>query len=228
RCMARIEPLGPSPCPVCAGELGPGAPPSACPDCARLRPRFDACTAVGRYDGLLKELVTRMKYGRDAALAHPLGELLAGTVELWDRGREVERVVPVPLRWRRRVTRGFNQAELVAAEVARRLGVRLCRHALVRRRGGPEQASLSRTERLRAPRRAMAVRDPLRLMAPALRRVPPGIRRAAALALAGPVSGRTVLLVDDVLTTGATASEAARALKAAGAAAVLVAVAARA
>jgi ComF family protein len=204
RCLARIEPLGPDPCPTCAGPLGRDATPSACPACGRLRPRFDGAIAVGRYDGLLRELVLRLKYGRDPAMAWPLGDLLAETVGLWERGLEADVVVPVPQTFLRRLRRGFNQAELIAAELAGRLSVPLSRGALRRTGRPPAQAGLSRTDRLRAPRGTIAVR-----------------RRRA-------VAGRTVLLVDDVLTTGGTVSEAARMLKAAGARQVLVAVAARA
>jgi ComF family protein len=159
---------------------------------------------VGSYEGTLRELVVRMKYGGDATLAWPLGELLAETLRLWPRLPEADLVVPVPMRFLRRLRRGFNQSELLAEEVARRLALRLSRTALRRQRVGPTQAGLTLARRLAAQRRTMAVRRP----------------RA--------IAGRTVLLVDDVMTTGATASEAARALKAAGARAVLVAAVCRA
>jgi ComF family protein len=145
-----------------------------------------------------------MKYGKDADLAWPLGELLADTLRLWAPLREVDVVVPVPMRFMKRVRRGFNQSEALAAEVARRLSLHLYRFVLRRGRAGPAQAGLTLAKRLVAQRRSMVVRRP----------------RA--------IAGRTVLLVDDVMTTGATASEAARALKAGGAQAVFVAVLCRA
>lgn len=228
RCLARIEPNGPSACPVCAGELGPGATSSACEDCGRLRPRFDAAVAVGRYEGLLRDLVVRLKYRREEACAWPLGEWLADTVALWPEGVAAELVVPVPMPPLRRLRRGFNQAERLAAEAARRLRLPVVRRSLVAAGRPPPQAGLTRTDRLRARRGAFAVRDLAGAFAPALARLPPAWGIAAARALRPGIAGRTVLLVDDVLTTGATASEAARALKAAGAAEVLVAVVARA
>jgi ComF family protein len=200
-CVARIEPVGPAPCPVCAGKLGPGAVVSACPDCERLRPRFDAAIALGRYEGVLKEMITRMKYGRFSSLAWPLGDLLAGTVALRPEATGVDAVVPVPLRFRRRLARGFNQSELIAAGIGRRLGRPVLRRLLRRPGGGPPQAGLSVTRRLTAPRNTMR---------------------------AGRVRHRRLLVVDDVMTTGSTLSEAARALKEAGAGEVVTAVLARA
>ena len=209
KCLGRVDPVGPSSCPVCAGSLGPGASPSSCRDCRRVRPRFSGTVAVGRYSGVLSELVPRMKYGRRASLAWPLGELLAGTLRLWHRLDEVEVVVPVPMCLGRRLVRGFNQAELIAEEVARRLRRPLLRTALRRASAAAPQASLSATDRARSQKKTMAPGRLSRLLGE-------GVRR------------KTVLLIDDVLTTGATASEAARALRAAGARTVLVGVVARA
>jgi predicted amidophosphoribosyltransferase len=201
---------------------------SACPDCRRLRPKFEATVAVGAYDGILADLVTRLKYARDASCAWPLGELLADTVEQWPPAAGVERIVPVPLRFFRRVHRGFNQAELLAAAVARRLGLPLDRFLLRGARGTAPQAGLTRSRRLQSRRGAYRITDLARLLAPGLARLPGrwGIRTGRWLRPRA--VGRTVLLVDDVMTTGATASEAARVLRAAGAARVLVAVVARA
>jgi predicted amidophosphoribosyltransferase len=200
-CLARIDPASPSSCPVCAGELGPGAPASSCPDCRRLRPRFDATVVAGRYNGLLRELVSRLKYGREPALAYPLGELLAQTLDRWDGAPRPDLVVPVPLGWSRRLRRGFNQSGLVAAEVARRMGLPLSGLALRRCSGGPAQASLSRTARLSGPRGTMGARDLRRSLEPLLSRLPPFLGRVVARSLPAPARGRVVLLVDDVLTT---------------------------
>lgn len=228
RCLGRIERLSPSPCPICSGDLGPGALVSSCPECLRLRPRFDASIAVGRYEGILRELVIGLKYRRDASLAWPLGDLLAATVDGWSRAAEAEVVVPVPLPWLRRLRRGFNQAELLARAVARRLDLPLRSMTLRRSRPVGKQASLPRSTRLRAQRGTMAVFDSRACITPTLDRLPGWAASLGRFVPTRPVAGRTVLLVDDVMTTGATASEAARALKAAGAETVLVAVAARA
>jgi ComF family protein len=141
-------------------------------------------------------------------MKHRAGETLAECVgRLWarhhaDRFRAlgVRVVIPVPLHWRRRFRRGYNQAETLAAAVARQLGVEHRPAWLRRVRPTASQVQLAESDRRTNVR---------------------GVFRAARGAR---LTGQTVLLVDDVLTTGSTAGEAARALRQAGAAAVHVAV----
>ena len=155
---------------------------------------FDAAYSFGAYEGVLRELIHLLKYGRVRSLAGPLGERLASALPL-DQHFDV--VAPVPLHWRRRLARGFNQAALLARAVARRYAAPVSR-ALKRRRRTSNQAGLSHAKRRANVSGAFVVRRPDR------------------------VRGRRVLLVDDVMTTGATASACAAALKRAGAAYVAV------
>jgi predicted amidophosphoribosyltransferase len=160
--------------------------------------------AAGAYGGGLRRLITSLKYGRHAACAWPLGDLLAARLARWGPIRDGVVLVPFPTTAAARKRRGFDPPALLAAEVGERLRLPVAARAL-RRFGEPRpQASLPRSERLLAPRGTVEVVRP------------------------GDVAGRTVLLVDDVLTTGATADEAARVLRKAGADRVFVAVAARA
>jgi ComF family protein len=122
----------------------------------------------------------------------------------WLREAGADLVVPVPMHWARRFQRGVNSPELMARELARFLGVEVGLRALARRRRTAPQADLSPRQRFRNVRDAFRVRASY------------------------DIQGRSVLLVDDILTTGATSSEAARMLKEAGAARVVVAVLARA
>jgi ComF family protein len=147
----------------------------------------------------MRAAIHALKYGGRPVLAAPLGQLLA------EEGAEAvpvalrdwaDGVLPVPLHPARRAERGFNQAELLAAPCAARWGVRMLPRALVRARPTLPQADLD------AAARRANVRDAFRVSRP------------------GEVRGRRVLLVDDVLTTGATVGAAAGALLAAGAAAV--------
>ncbi len=191
-------------CERCSAPLGPATAEGGCRDCRRLPPRFEAVRAAGAYAGPLRRLVTGLKYAGRTHCAWPLGEILADRLRGWGPLPPDAVLVPFPGTAASRRKRGFDPPALLAAEVAERLGLHLEERALRRTGDPPPQASLSLTDRLAAPRGTVEVARP------------PAVR------------GRTVLLLDDVLTTGASASEAARALRAAGSGPVLVAVVARA
>lgn len=160
---------------------------------------FDAAYCFGAYEGALRELIHLYKYGRVRTLAAPLGALLAAGVP---RDERFDLIVPVPLHWRRQWRRGFNQSELLAREIGRRSGVEV--RALLRRtRATRAQAGLSHSGRRENVRTAFRLR-----------------RRTS-------LDGLRVLLVDDVLTTGSTASACARVLKRAGARRIAVVTVAR-
>lgn len=153
---------------------------------------FDEVFTFGAYEGTLRRLIHVFKYEGVVTLAKPLGDVLAQALP---RERRFDLIVPMPLHWRRRWMRGFNQSALLGREISRRWNVPLRRIAR-RVRATPAQAGLSN-----AKRRAN-VRGVFRIS-----------RR---------LDGMRVLLVDDVITTGATAAACARALKRAGAAHVTV------
>ncbi len=192
-------------CPRCAHTTGPFAHVAdgctACRDCAFA---FDRVVRLGPYEGKLKEFVLRMKELAGEGLAEVLGEFWADQAGARLRELGAEVVVPVPLHWWRRWLRGYNQSEALAGALAARLGLP-CRPGWLRRiRATPQQSRQT----------------------PAVRRV--NVRGAFRARPRPALRQKTVLLVDDVLTTGTTASEAARALRAAGAGRVVVAVLARA
>jgi ComF family protein len=152
------------------------------------------------YGDLFRRLIHVYKFERFDPLGRPLGRAaarrLAGTA-IGGRGDLV--VVPVPLHWTRRWRRGFNPAGHLAAGIAEELALPLAPHALVRPRRGRRQVGLGRRER----RKALA-----------------GVFAASPRA-AKAIRGRRVLLVDDVVTTGATLEACAAALRAAGARGVI-------
>ncbi len=211
----------PSTCPVCARALahptrgplcdacwdalprhrgrlcgcGLPLPPAllVCGRCRRGRQPFTAGLSLGPYEGALRTVIHELKYRGRKRVARRLAEALLAQPGAEDLLRGSDVLVPVPLHPRRRRERGFNQAEVVAEELARRVGRPCATGALVRRKDTTPQAGLSAAQRRRNVAGAFAVRrQPL-------------------------VAGRVVALVDDVLTTGATAQACARALLAAGA-----------
>ena len=164
--------------------------------------------SYGEYEGGLRGLIHLLKYEAVLPVASVLGGMLAETIEelLPPCGDSVPLIVPVPLHKSKRSDRGFNQAELIARAAVKRLPHRLelATEVLVRQRATISQVGLTREQRIENMRDAFRVLDRRR------------------------VSGCTVIVVDDVMTTGTTLSECARVLKKAGAERVLAATVARA
>ncbi len=176
-------------------EAGPGA---ICGECARNPPPFERARAAAVYDDASRRLILSFKHADRTDAAPALGGWLvrAGAEILAD----ADAIVPVPLHRRRLLARRYNQAALLAGALSRASGVPCVVDGLVRTRATPSQGRMDRARRERNVRGAFAVRP----------------ARAAAL------RGRHVVLVDDVFTTGATASACARALLKGGASRVSV------
>ncbi len=193
---ALIDYLAPLRCSGCDLELMGGQRGAFCAGCAVLLDPLTPkpCAAVGtaalfEYGGPMADAIGRYKYGARTDLAVRLGRLMADASLPWIGSVDV--VVPVPLHWRRRLARGFNQASLLARPVARALRAKLCLSSLRRVRATRSQVGLSGVDRYKNVRGAFRAR------------LRPEVRN--------------VLLVDDVRTTGATLFECARELHCAGA-----------
>lgn len=203
-CFSRFRPIVPPLCDACGLPVrGEDTSTPLCPACASRRPLFGRARAVWLYGGAAKDLILRLKYADREDLAMPIGRLMARAgAELL---READLLVPVPLHLRRLVARRYNQAALLARAISRVSRVPVAVHALRRTRATPSLAELSRKEREASLIDAFAVRPRWR----------------------GRLRGQRIVLIDDVLTSGATAEGCAEALLAAGAAAVDVLAAAR-
>jgi len=179
-----------------------------CGLCRRIEPAFARAVAYGSYDGGLRDLIHLLKYQRVRPAATVLGRMLAEVISgLTPSFCDTPVVVPVPLHERKFRDRGFNQSELVASTALKLtpagLELRLRPRVLERRRATVSQTGLSRQQRKENMQGAFTVAQP------------------------EAITGREVLLVDDVFTTGTTASECARILRRAGATRVWVVTVAR-
>lgn len=205
-CFPRFRPIVAPLCDACGLPVAVAEMPShgvLCPGCGSRRPLFGRARAVWLYGGAAKDLILRLKYADREDLALSLGRLMARAGE--ELLREADLLVPVPLHLRRLVARRYNQAALLARAVARASGVPAAVDVLRRTRATPPLADLNREEREASLIDAFAVRPYWR----------------------GRIAGRRIVLIDDVLTSGATAEACAEALRAAGAASVDVLAAAR-
>lgn len=208
--------------PLCAACLTPPEPFAAEYCCARCRTpflnsrpldeqglcslcrlgltEFEWSWSYALHDGRMRQLIHLFKYARMRPLARELGAWL---VYAYPRLEHFDALVPMPLHWWKRMQRGFNQSDLLARELSRRVGVPIL-NAARRRRRTAAQASLTHAQR----------RD--------------NVRGAFDVPMPEQVRGLSLLIVDDVMTTGSTVNACAKALKQAGAARVCVLTVARA
>jgi len=171
------------------------SPNHVCPACAERLPSFTRAWTLYPYLPPLQDAICLFKYRGKVALASPLARLMLDRLPSLD---SVDLVMPVPLHARRLREREFNQSLLLADRISRHLATPLSYTNLVRIVPSPAQTTLSRKERLKNLRGAFAVRRP------------------------ESITGRRILLVDDVFTTGATVNECAKTLRKAGSGDVFV------
>jgi ComF family protein len=212
-CLSALRPMAGSLCTVCGEALFSPAfverGEACCGLCRRLHPPFERAVAYGSYEGGLRDLIHLLKYQQVRPAAQVLGRMLAETIAALEAAVPAGAilVVSVPLHARKQAQRGFNQSELIARAALRLLArperFEFSAGVLRRQRETSSQIGLTRHQRRENLRGAFAVTSPER------------------------VANRDILLVDDVLTTGTTASECARVLRRAGACRVWVATVAR-
>ena len=204
RCVSDLTTPNSRPCMRCARPLPKGAPShsNGCPNCRGKRFRFDRAHAIGVYGGMLRDTVLQMKSGAGESLTLSMGHLLGE--QLAQNLTELpSHIVAVPTHWTRRLRRNVNCAEILLESAATRIGLRSSPRLVRCRRKTSKQALLLPQERLA------------------------NVRGAYRVSAGYAMNGAKVLLIDDVMTTGATANEIAKILRRAGAASVEVAVVAR-
>lgn len=204
QCISELASDGAAYCQRCAAPVGPHLQLQAdCPHCRKENYAFRRVLALGAYDGELRRAVLMGKDVHGSPIVGALAELILDRhlADFWTE--PFEAVVPIPHHWQRRLWRVHSPSETLGERLANRLRRRYAPHILRKPRPTAQQSTSPPSERRRQQRGAFEV--------------PEGVR----------LDGARLLLVDDVLTTGATADAATRVLRAAGAADVFVAVLAR-
>jgi len=164
-----------------------------CSFCRGKKFNFDEALSAYEYSGVIKECISLFKYEGKIRLAANLGQLMADFFKRYCRSKRFDYIVCVPLYWRKKIDRGFNQAEILAEFLSRSLSISCCFDKLRRIRKTSSQFNLNFRERHKNISGAFACKD-LNFFV-----------------------GKSVLLVDDIFTTGATLNECSKVLKQAGA-----------
>jgi len=196
-CLTKIEFIK-ARCDICGESFAAGNIEHVCGDCSLDRPSFEKARAWVKFQDPVISIVHRFKYRHGFYFAD---WMVTGMVDVFEREFADEKfdvIIPVPLHWRRLLTRGYNQALILARPLGRKLKIPIAPGALVRRVNNPPQVGLSRAQRRENMKKVFAVKNKKN------------------------VAGKNILLVDDVITTGATVSEAAKVLVKAGAETVSV------
>lgn len=206
-CPTCIEQLSPAPvnrCQRCAAEIGPFATSvGGCVHCRNRTLRFSNVVCLGMYEGSLQKALLAAKWSYSAVRMKSLGSLLSSARSHELAEKKYDQIVPIPQHWRQRIIRNFNPALVIGNELASRLNIGCDVHILKRTAQTRPQKRVSVNQRFSNQSGALAVTN------------------------SQAVRGKRILIVDDVLTTGATCSEAGKVLKAAGAKSCSVAVLAR-
>jgi ComF family protein len=203
-CLSDVEYVGNPFCSVCGDPVeGMVENEYTCSACRRDKPGFDMARSAVRYRSGMAAAVRSLKYSQATHVARDLAKLLQACVQMWYEHIDFDAVTCVPLHRRKEKDRTFNQSELLARCLARALRKPLMARCLARSKNTDTQTGLSMLQRRK------------------------NVKDAFEADMPDWIEGRRLLLVDDVMTTGATVSECARVLKEAGAAGVHVVTVAR-
>lgn len=168
---------------------------SLCGDCLTMSPAYDMIRSACLYDGIVADLITGLKYGKHLTNVPILGELMEEAFLKWLREEKIDLIIPIPMHIDRLKKRGFNQSVLLAKDLAKRIRIPWNHSVLVKIRNTPPQVSLHKKARKENLKKAFVVSESWK----------PFLNHAS------------VLLIDDVITTGTTILECAKILKKAGA-----------
>jgi ComF family protein len=192
-CFILLDLISEPYCPLCGIPFGVEATTGhLCGDCLQSLHRFDRARATAFYQGLIREVIHRFKYGGQTFLVRPLARMLTDRARELTRLHRIDTIVPVPLHRKRLSQRGFNQSSLLARRLGTLLKIPVDYSSLQRTRWTDPQIGLSRNQRAANVKGAFSVKSPEK------------------------IEGKGVLLLDDVLTTGETVNQCVRVLRKVG------------
>jgi ComF family protein len=190
RCISDFKPILTPLCTICGSPFfSSDTERHTCLACLNSKPRFDGSRSAGIYEGTLEKALKAFKYGRARQLAKPLADFILSRSESFIDEIHFDLVVPVPTGPRKLKERGFNQALLIARLISKKLGHHLNFENLYKSRETTPQVEFQINERRKNVQGSFAVRD------------------------SSVFENKSVLLIDDVFTTGSTLNECARVLK---------------
>ncbi len=195
-CKQAIPYISHSSCNRCGTILGPHATTKMQEGCATCKGKhlpFNTLTSIAHYDGVMKTLIHKFKYARQKFLFSLLNDIVLTSEKPKEIVPDIDVIVPVPLHWLKKMRRGFNQSELLSRGIHKHFSKPLSTNNLCRIKNTVSQTQLTKRQRQANIRDAFFVNYPKSF------------------------NGKKVLLVDDVLTTGVTASECSKKLREAGA-----------
>jgi len=200
QCWEKIENNLPPFCISCGRRLDKlSTAKNICSRCLKYRFHFDRAFSPCAYSGVIKKLIHEFKYSGKDYLGEPLGELMNKFIKDYRLPIEyLDFIIPVPLHNSRLRQREFNQAQILSEQVAKEFNIRMLPDILIRNRQTKTQTELAFEERRKNVEKSFTVKNPER------------------------IKNTNLLLIDDVLTTGATSSEAAKTLKDSGARIIFV------
>jgi ComF family protein len=179
-------------CETCGYPLGPlSALPDRIASCAHCpdRPWFRKARSITVYDSAVGEAIRLLKYSGKITMAKPLADMMVEAVSAFFGMESCDYIIPVPIHKKKRRERGYNQMELIGSRLSQTIGIPMETRSFIKAVNTPSQTSrASHSDRLENVRGTFGVRDP------------------------SLIAGKRILLIDDVLTSGATVNESARTL----------------
>ncbi|MBO7244122.1 MAG: ComF family protein [Alphaproteobacteria bacterium] len=198
KCFSKIIFIQGSICYRCGKKVSllPTEEKILCSNCLKKRPIYDKARAVFQYNAVSKNAILKFKNTGKIEYAHPFVFLLQQAGK--DLFLETDLIIPVPMHWKRKLSRGYNQAGILAQILSKKTKIPYNENILIRARHTPKQEKKTKAERIKNVKNAFVVNHPEK------------------------IKNKSILIIDDVLTTGATVNNCAKELKKAGARAVFV------